>query len=158
MTFLIRSFEENDRTGVLRCIVELQEAERRLDPRLRPGTEIAASYFENLRTRCSGQSGVILVAEIAGDLAGFAAAQARVPYEEVDDPPGTFALISDLAVLPPYRHRGLGQSLIKAVEDFCRSQGATELHIGVLATNMPARALYQAQGFKPHFELLAKRL
>ena len=158
MSLVIRSFEKGDQSRILDCIAELQEAERRLDPRLRPGAEIAQAYLAELQARCIEQAGAILVAEQAGEVVGFAAVQTHVPYVELDDPPGEFALVSDLVVLTSARHQGVGRALLESVEQFARSEGVTELRIGVLAANAPARHLYHRLGFSPQFEVFAKRL
>lgn len=41
------------------------------------------------------------------------------------------------------------RALIEASEDFARAQGATCLHIGVLAANRGARELYRSSGYEP---------
>jgi ribosomal protein S18 acetylase RimI-like enzyme len=158
MPLVIRSFELRDLAAVLSCIAALQDAERVLDPRVRPGHEIAHDYFAQLRARSAAQQGTMLVAETEGEVVGFAAVQARVPYQELDDPPGEYALLSDLVVVAAHRRRGIGQALLEAAEAYARAHNATELRIGVLAANGPARRLYRDLGFTPHFELFTKRL
>lgn len=87
----------------------------------------------------------------------FATVLAREPFTELDDPPGHYALITDLVVLEPYRGRGIACGLLERAEAYAREAGATELRIGVLAKNGPARRLYLEIGFQPHLELLNKR-
>ena len=41
MALAIRKYQPEDTAGVRRYVVELQEFERRIDPRLRPGEEMA---------------------------------------------------------------------------------------------------------------------
>jgi ribosomal protein S18 acetylase RimI-like enzyme len=60
----------------------------------------------------------------------------------LDDPPGTYALVTDLVVLSSHRGRGIGQQLLGRAEAFVRSAGAAELRIGVLANNITARRFY----------------
>jgi GNAT superfamily N-acetyltransferase len=88
---------------------------------------------------------------------GFVAVLSREPFTELDEPPGFYALVTDLVVLEAYRGRGTGRRLLKSAEDFVRGTGATELRIGVLARNGPARALYLDHAFVPHLEILVKR-
>jgi hypothetical protein len=44
----------------------MQDAERVVDLRLRPGSEIASTYCEQLLAKCAAQAGAILVADIDG--------------------------------------------------------------------------------------------
>lgn len=55
--------------------------------------------------------------------------------------------IHDLHVLPSHQRRGIGQALIRAVEDKARSFGAGKLSLEVLETNHRARQTYAAAGF-----------
>lgn len=158
MSVLIRPFRESDLPALEQCIVEMQEFERGIDPRLRRGTEMASAYTAELRERCANQDGVILVAVLDGAVTGFVAVQARVPYDGLDDPPGEHALISDLTVLPEYRRKGAGRALLEAAEAHVRRRGSRELRIGVLAGNAGAKRVYQAAGFRPYLEILHKIL
>jgi ribosomal protein S18 acetylase RimI-like enzyme len=154
----IRPFRPGDLPAVRLCVVALQDAERALDTRLRPGAAITAPYCDALLARSAAEAGAIFVAEIDGEIAGFAAVQARVPFLELDEPPGSYALLSDLVVLPPHRGRGLGRALLDAAAAHARAQGAAELRLGVLAGNAAARALYGAAGFRPYLETWTKEL
>lgn len=155
---LIRLFEPADLASLQYCITVMQNFERAIDPRLRPGAEMAAAYCDELRTRCGTQSGAIFVAEADGEIVGFVAVQARVPFERLDEPPGDCALISNLAVLVPHRRRGVGRALLATAEGHARAHGARTLHIGVLAANSGAAELYRKVGFRPYSELLIKTL
>jgi hypothetical protein len=130
---VVREYRDDDAPEVTAAIVELQEFERRLDGRLRPGDAIAAEFLARMLARCRDYTGTILVAECAGLVAGFATVLARVPYEEIDDPAGEYALITDLVVREAFRRR-------------------------VLAANDSARRLYFRTGFAPYLETLTKRL
>jgi ribosomal protein S18 acetylase RimI-like enzyme len=89
---------------------------------------------------------------------GFAAVLTRVPYEGLDDPPGEYALVSDLAVREPFRRRGIGGALLAGAEGVAAAAGAAELRIAVLVGNDEAGRLYRSAGFVPYLETLAKRL
>lgn len=139
-------------------MVELQEVERAIDPRLRTGESMADAYCEQMHDRCRRADGRILVAEQDSDVVGFVTVLAREPFTELDDPPGTYAFITDLIVLSPHRRKGIGRRLLERAEAFARSAGASELRIGVLNKNAPARTLYSAADFVPHLEILTKKL
>ena len=55
--------------------------------------------------------------------------------------------IHDLHVLASHQRRGIGQALIRAVEDKARSIGAGKISLEVLQTNHRARKTYAAAGF-----------
>jgi ribosomal protein S18 acetylase RimI-like enzyme len=55
--------------------------------------------------------------------------------------------IHDLAVLPQYRGKGVGQALLEAVEDRARRKGCCKLTLEVLDDNTRARDLYRRFGF-----------
>jgi ribosomal protein S18 acetylase RimI-like enzyme len=154
----IRPYTGEDAPAVRRCIVELQEAERLIDPRLLPGESMATPYLEHLLLECADCDGIILVAEADGAVVGFATVLAQVVSERLDDPPDSYAIVTDLAVLESMRRRGIGGALLREAESYARAAGATELRIGVLSENRPARDLYLAAGFVPYVETLSKRL
>ena len=154
---MIRPYRPDDASAVRRCVTELQEHERVLDPRLRPGQAVADDYCEQLHARCREVEGRLFVAEQDGIVVGFVCVLAREPFTDLDDPPGTYALVTDLIVLPPWRGRGIGRRLLESAEAFARNAGASEFRIGVLSGNLSARRLYLAAGFQPHLEIFAKR-
>jgi ribosomal protein S18 acetylase RimI-like enzyme len=155
---LIREYADKDVGAIRDCIAELQEFERGIDERLRPGHAMAAEYLAQMLDRCHDYAGTILVAECAGAVAGFVTVLAKVPFEELDDPPGEYALVTDLLVRESFRRRGLGGALLREAERCARLAGAAELRVGVLSTNYSARGLYRGAGFVPHLEILAKKL
>ena len=62
------------------------------------------------------------------------------------DEPGVAVLIS-MYVSPFARGRGIGDSLITAVLDWAREQGAESVHLDVVVGNEPAATLYARHGF-----------
>ena len=53
----------------------------------------------------------------------------------------------DIAVLPAYRKKGLGQMLMTALLTQAREQGTENLYLEVRQSNTPARNLYEKNGF-----------
>jgi len=157
MALLIREYRPND-AAVRRCIVELQEFERTIEPRLRPGDSMADAYWEQLQARCAANNGRVFVGENDGTIVGCVAVLAHEPFTELDEPPGHYALATDLVVLPLHRNQGVGRRLLDHAETFARNAGAEELRIGVLAGNTGARHLYLSAAFVPHQEILTKPL
>jgi ribosomal protein S18 acetylase RimI-like enzyme len=60
-----------------------------------------------------------------------------------------FAEVQSLVVAPGHRGEGLGTTLLHEVYRRLRAEGVEEMVIGVLATNEPARRLYEREGFRP---------
>lgn len=56
--------------------------------------------------------------------------------------------IHDLAVLPQHYGKGVGQALLKAVEDRARRKGCCKVTLEVLDDNRRARELYRRFGFE----------
>jgi ribosomal protein S18 acetylase RimI-like enzyme len=55
--------------------------------------------------------------------------------------------IHDLAVLPPYRGKGVGRELLRAAEEHARRKGCCKLTLEVQDDNTRAQALYRSFGF-----------
>jgi len=83
-----------------------------------------------------GVAGLLL--QVDGRDAGFALC--RVAADESE--------LLTIAVRPGERRRGAGRRLLTAVIDRVREAGAQTLFLEVGADNPPARALYEAMGFR----------
>ena len=84
---------------------------------------------------------ILLVAEIAGSLVGFAAASALVAVI----PPE--AELENLAVLTTAQGQGVGGRLLLAVLDWAASLGAGPVRLEVRSANAAAVRLYRRHGF-----------
>lgn len=155
---VIRLYRDQDAAALLDCIAELQDAERSIDGRLRPGHAIASDYLVAMLEECRQWAGEIFVLEISGAVAGFTTVYTRVPFERLDEPPGNYAIVAELLVRREHRRRGYARALLAHGERYAASQGAAELRIGVLSDNTAARSLYLDYGFGPYIETLSKSL
>lgn len=61
---------------------------------------------------------------------------------------GDHIQINNLAVLPPYRHQGIGRLLIESLFAWARSESIQSADLEVRPSNHPAKLLYEACGFK----------
>jgi ribosomal protein S18 acetylase RimI-like enzyme len=146
---MIRDFDEKVHlAGVQACLIELQDYERSLDPRLPSGAEIVDDYIPRMLHRCRLCDGRVLVAEVNEQVAGFATILAKVTSEEIEEGDFEYGLVSDLIVASKYRKQGIGRQLLAAAESYARSSEVRWLRIGVLAENHHADALYDSMGFK----------
>ncbi len=55
--------------------------------------------------------------------------------------------VHDVAVLPGHRGQGVGRLMLACAEEEARRRGACKLTLEVLSGNLPARKLYEAEGF-----------
>jgi len=154
---IIRNYQDSDAAALRQCVIVLQDSERAIDPLLLAGEAMTDRYCARIHARCRDAAGQIFVAEEDSVVVGFVTVLARESFTELDDPPGHYALITDLVVLEPYRGRGIGRQLLQRAENYAKQTGATELRIGVLVNNRPARRLYLGIGFQPHLEIFTKR-
>ena len=58
------------------------------------------------------------------------------------------AILTTIAIDPAYQNKGIGKSLLLALEDFFRRQGVKKYHLDTLITNLNARNFYEALGFQ----------
>ncbi len=145
-------------SGLQKCLIELQDFERRMDPRMPPGAEIAEPYLAEMFARCKECGGRVLVAEVGGDVAGYTTILPKVKSEQLEDGDLEYGLISDLVVLEVYRGLGLGKKLLAAAEQYARTCDVKYLRIGVLAGNQAAENLYASAGFSLLYKELEKAL
>lgn len=147
---IIRELDVGKELPALRaCVVELQDFERTLDPRMPPGAEIADEYLDDMLQRCRECNGRVLVAHVDGKFAGFVTVLAKVRSEDIDDGDLEYGLVSDLVVAADFRKQGVGRRLLEAAEAFAREAGVRWLRVSVLAANRPANELYASLGFEP---------
>ena len=145
----IREYDETtDRDGLRRCVIELQEFERNLDPRLPEGPSIADAYMTDLLNNCRRFLGEVFVAEDEDAVVGYACVWARARSDDVSEGPREYALVADLVVLGSHRNRGIGRRLLDRSESYARAQRAKHLRISALASNTRARTLYTDVGFE----------
>lgn len=73
---------------------------------------------------------------------------------------GNDAFVDELYVLPAYRGRGLGRRVLTSAVEEARRRGVRTLHLLVQDSNVHARALYGALGFKRRegFSLMSRSL
>lgn len=156
---VIREFDEHAHLERVRdCLIELQDSERVLDPRMPAGAEIADEYIPQMLERCEKCQGIVLVAEVDDEVAGYAAVLAKVRSDELEDGGIEYGLVSDLVVTQRFRRMGIGRRLLKAAESYARDRDVSWLRIGALAGNRSAQQLYASMGFSNLYVELEKDL
>ncbi|MGD0468515.1 MAG: ribosomal protein S18-alanine N-acetyltransferase [Terriglobales bacterium] len=82
-------------------------------------------------------SGVVLVAEAAGQLCGFVCAQAVAGDWEIEN----------LVVSAEFLRRGIANELVRELIRRAKSEAASAMLLEVRESNLPARGLYEKHGF-----------
>jgi GNAT superfamily N-acetyltransferase len=104
------------------------------------------------RTGDAGRAGVedraaragILVADVAGDLLGFASYS---PSRDSDADPGRVGEIGAIYLLPSAWGKGIGRQLMDATLACLATAGFTQVTLWVLDSNVRARRFYEAGGW-----------
>ncbi len=93
----------------------------------------SAAYLESLRS-----GGAVLAAAEGEALLGYAW------YQLVLDE----GYVGNVAVAEPFRRRGVGEALVRAMLADAKGRGAAFLTLEVRESNRPARRLYERCGFR----------
>ncbi len=111
---------------------------------------------EAIRARLIAVSAIdtVLVAEVGGDLAGFASLR-LLPQIESDR---LHAELSDIYVREERRRRGIGRALLRSAENLARSSGCARIFLVTGLDNDGARAFYRALGYRDHAVQMGKDL
>jgi GNAT superfamily N-acetyltransferase len=129
-----------------------------LDHRMPAGKDIVDEYIPRMLERCEQCRGIILVAEVDGEVAGYATVLTKVTSDELEDGDLEYGLVSDLVVTKEFRGQGLGRHLLQAAESFAKAGDVNWLRIGVLAGNRAAQNLYTSMGYSNLYVELEKDL
>ena len=155
---MIRNYKESDKRGLEKCIVELQEFERKLQPDFRTkGSVIAVAYRKYLVKKIKNMHGKIFVAEVNKKISGFAA----ILLENQTSPCMKIkknAYIIDLVVLSKDRKSGVGSALLKRAEKFALDAGVSNIFLDVMFNNKLALSFYNNHGFENRGITLLKKL
>ncbi len=140
------------------CVVELQNFERQIDPRLPSGEDIVDEYVKQMQFRCRSCDGQILVADIDGDIAGYVTLLNRLQSDELHEGDTEYGLIADLIIKEKHRGIGLGRKLMEAAEGAAKAYGVRWLRVSVMSANDDARRLYSTSGFSELYAEFEKDL
>ena len=140
------------------CIIDLQDYERSIDPRMPSGSDIVDEYVPQMLLRCKSALGQIFVAEVDGNVAGYVTILTKVSSGELEDGNIEYGLVDDLVVLQKYRGEGLGRDLLVKAEEYAKDHDVRWLRIAVLAANRSAKELYSTMGFSDLFVEMEKDL
>ncbi|MBI5118176.1 GNAT family N-acetyltransferase [Candidatus Poribacteria bacterium] len=112
------------------------------DPLIAPA-QANLSRAEWVRKACEGSADEVFVAVEDNTIAGFITC--RILSNGGNDARG---IIDLTAVLPQFRGRGIGSSLVKRAQLYFRGK-AEAVSVGTQSKNIPSIGLYQKLGFRP---------
>jgi ribosomal protein S18 acetylase RimI-like enzyme len=155
----IRLYSKSDLDAVIAILRDLFASELTIYDRTRPPQEIGADYVENLRVEAEKSRGVMLVAEVDGEVVGYCTLHIhRDTAGDTDEIYYEYAHLGDLGVRAQFRSMGVGKKLITHCEGLARDAGKKWLRLNVLATNKRARKFYAEHGFAENLVNLEKPL
>ena len=134
---LLRRDAPEDFDGFMRCLDAVARERRYLALVEAPALEEARAFTEN--ARALGM--VRFVAAVGSEIVGFCDV-IPLPY-----PGHAHTGRLGMALLPPYRGRGLGARLLEETLRAAFAQGLTRIELEVYESNVPAIALYERYGF-----------
>jgi diamine N-acetyltransferase len=104
------------------------------------------------------EQAALFVAEQQGTLIGLIRCFVRMTPPLPMVVPRRFVQIEDLVVSEPFRHQGVGQTLLERAHHWAREQGIAEVELGVWEFNASARTLYEHLGYQTTRRVMRKQL
>jgi ribosomal protein S18 acetylase RimI-like enzyme len=146
---LIRDATVADRAAIGRLWQELMAFHRDYDVRFCHMKPDALDVWLQHLDECMADDGhVILVADAEGELVGFAMSRPGEDPPIFDFPEHLF--VTNFAVTPRWRRRGVGQRLFEATAERARRHGFGDIRLSVAADNPVSNAFWRELGFRPY--------
>lgn len=153
-SFALETARPDHLPQLLRLWIGMMDEHQQFDPRihLAPGAEAAyRAYLGYHLSQADSRVGIATVDAPEGRLvAGFylAIVNRNLPMFM----PPEYGYLSDLAVLPSYRRRGIGASLVADLKGWLRHRGITTVQLQYYVRNERAAAFWTSMGFRPYYE------
>jgi GNAT superfamily N-acetyltransferase len=154
MSARVRVATPHDYEALCGLFRELDEFHVRARPDFFKPIEGPARTREQVDRWLADPGSTILVAEVGTDIVGLAVLLTRPPSPFAGAVPRKVIELDNLVVRGGLRSRGIGRSLLEAMMDWSREQGATHIEVAVHAVNGAARRFYRRFGFSPSIERL----
>lgn len=140
----IREAVREDLPVLLQFEKKLIEAERPMDPTIRPGE----LHYYDIGAFIADQEVLVLVAEADGQVvsSGYGKAKPARPYLDHEE----YAHLGFMYTVPEYRGKGINGMIIEKLKNWAYSKGLREVRLTVYQENEPAIAAYEKTGFKKH--------
>ena len=154
MTLQIRTAQPADVPAIAQMIKDLAIYEREPDAVKSTEADLSNALFSNSKSHTSGPAAYAHVAELDGEVIGFALW--FLNYSTWLGVHGIY--LEDLYVQPEHRGIGAGKALLQTLAKLCVERGYGRLEWWVLDWNQPAIEFYKSQGAVPMDEWTVHRL
>lgn len=144
MMIRIRDYRPSDREFILSLVSRFSEFTL---PEWRQREEIDGTNLASIERALEAlkpDSAIYIAENENGTPAGFIHLQTETDYFRDEK----YGYISDLAVDEPFEGQGIGRLLLKAAEDWARTNSYQLLALYVFAGNTRARQVYEKYGFQ----------
>lgn len=153
--YTIRSARKEDIEQISDLVLRLKKLNEEFDPLYtvrQEAPEIVRKYVAESLDR---DDIILLVADSLGKIVGVVRVEirSRIFYE-----PLIAGVITDLYVLPSYRRKGVGETLISSVIKILRSRGISLVSAEFPPMNKIAVEFYTNMGFKPLMYVFFKEI
>ncbi|MFV8440676.1 GNAT family N-acetyltransferase [Flavobacterium sp. LB2P44] len=143
-TIILRKANVTDLEKLLEFEQGIITAERPFDPTLKEG-EI---HYYDIEKMISAPHIKVVVAEINGKLIGSGYARIEVAKPYLNH--ATYAYLGFMYTDPNHRGKGVNNSIITSLKEWCNLQNVFELRLDVYSENLSAIKAYEKAGFKKH--------
>lgn len=141
----IREAQPKDWRAVQNIGMTVFEANRKYDPVLNmkwPSSEEGVKYY---RSAISKKENYVLIAEADSQVVGYLiGGEFSYGYRKV-----VYGEIKDMGVLPNYRRKGIGTTLVNEFRKWCRTKGYDQLYVNTYYKDRRAVSFYKKQGMVP---------
>ncbi|MCB1024144.1 MAG: GNAT family N-acetyltransferase, partial [Acidobacteria bacterium] len=110
-----------------------------VDDGIRDPTKASDEYLKRILSKADFH---VIAASVDKTIVGGLVAYELLKYKDESAEMYLF----EMGVDASFQRRGIGTALIEKLKDICREKGITEMFVGALDDNMPAKALYKSTG------------
>jgi len=147
MNLKIRNANSSDVDGIVEMQFSLQKHLENCNPSIWRYTEEKEELIRrNLREQLTDENHLILIAEVEGEIAGFAHAEVQ---QRTTHLPNIIGNIATIYVSGSLRRRGIGRRLVQEVCKFFRSKNVEDIYLRYVLGNKEGEEFWKTLGFEP---------
>jgi diamine N-acetyltransferase len=154
----LRAATQEDYEAVCALLAQVDRIHAEALPEFFRPVEGPARSREWFAAILADEHAALFVAEQQGTLLGLIRCLVRTTPALPMIVPRRFVQIEDLVVSEPFRHQGVGQSLLEQAHQWACEQGIAEVELGVWEFNASARSLYEHLGYRTTRRVMRKQL